>query len=239
MLTDTASEERYNRLMSAIAGSDPARPYVVAQLGQSLDGRIATAHGCGQLINGPAALDHLHALRAHVDAVVVGVGTIVADNPQLTVRRVPGRNPTRVIIDPHGRMPVDARCLHDGAGDVLRIVGTSADPGPGSRNAIVLPLYGGRFDPDQIVKALFERGLRRILVEGGATTVSSFIAAGAVDRLHVMLAPIIIGSGLTGLNLPPIASMAASLRPATSIFPLSSGDVLFDCDLRDSRSRAR
>src|ERR1044071_4782095 len=80
------------------------RPFVIAQLGQSLDGRIATLSGDSKYINSASALDHLHRLRAQVDAVVVGVGTVVADDPQLTVRRVAGRSPARVVIDPRGRM---------------------------------------------------------------------------------------------------------------------------------------
>ena len=80
------------------------RPFVIAQLGQSLNGRIVTISGESRDINGAAALDHLHRLRAHVDAVVVGAGTIVADDPQLSVRRVAGKSPARVAIDPKGRL---------------------------------------------------------------------------------------------------------------------------------------
>jgi diaminohydroxyphosphoribosylaminopyrimidine deaminase / 5-amino-6-(5-phosphoribosylamino)uracil reductase len=72
-----------------------------------------------------------------------------------------------------------------------------------------------------------------ILIEGGAWTVSSFIAARAVDRLHVLVAPLIIGSGKTGLSLPPIDRLADALRPATRVHILADGDVLFDCDLRE------
>jgi diaminohydroxyphosphoribosylaminopyrimidine deaminase/5-amino-6-(5-phosphoribosylamino)uracil reductase len=82
------------------------RPFVVAQIGQSLDGRIATSSGESRDISGAAALDHLHRIRAHVDAVVVGRGTIVADDPKLTVRRIEGKNPARVVIDPSGRLDV-------------------------------------------------------------------------------------------------------------------------------------
>lgn len=238
MLPDATSYGTYARIMARIHDSDEMRPFVVAQLGQSLDGRIATVNGAAQLINGPGALDHLHALRASVDAVLVGVGTVVADNPQLTVRRIPGRSPARIIVDPHHRTPPLARCLNDGAGDVLQIIGTSAMAEHRPPNAIALPLYGGRFDPNQIIAALFQRGFRRILVEGGARTVSSFIAAGAVDRLHVLLAPMIIGSGLNGLNLPSIDNLAGAIRPLVETFSLPGGDILFDCDLRASIERA-
>src|SRR5882672_9111545 len=86
---------------------------IVGQLGQSLDGRIATETGHSKYINGSAGLEHLHRLRALVDAVVVGVGTAVADNPQLTVRRVAGPHPVRVVIDPKGRLGTDARLFAD------------------------------------------------------------------------------------------------------------------------------
>src|SRR5262249_11301583 len=86
---------------------------VIGQFGQSIDARIATASGHSHYINGPAGLAHLHRLRALVDAVVVGVGTALADDPQLTVRRVAGPNPARIVIDPSGRMPASARLLND------------------------------------------------------------------------------------------------------------------------------
>src|SRR5215471_832765 len=86
---------------------------VVGQLGQSLDGRIATNSGHSQYINCPAGLDHLHRLRALVDAVVIGVGTALTDDPQLTVRRVPGPQPARVVIDPSGRLPASARMFNN------------------------------------------------------------------------------------------------------------------------------
>src|SRR5215510_8854558 len=84
---------------------------VVAQLGQSLDGRVATETGHSHYINGPEALAHLHRLRALVDAVVIGIGTALADNPQLTVRRVAGPQPARVVIDARGRLPSGAKLL--------------------------------------------------------------------------------------------------------------------------------
>jgi diaminohydroxyphosphoribosylaminopyrimidine deaminase/5-amino-6-(5-phosphoribosylamino)uracil reductase len=203
--------------------------FALGQIGQSLDGRIATATGHSHYINGPAALDHLHRLRALADAVVVGIGTVLADDPQLTVRRVEGRNPARVVIDPNGRLPADARLL---AGDGVRVLVLQAGnrPRPSRIEAVALAARASRLDPQAIRAALAERGLRRLLVEGGARTLSAFLAAGALDRLHVAVAPLIIGSGPTGLDLPPIERLEAARRPAVTIHRLGD-DVLFDCAL--------
>lgn len=208
------------------------RPLVIAQVGQSLDGRIATLSGESRDINGTAALDHLHRLRAHVDAVVVGVGTVIADDPQLTVRRVPGRSPARVLLDPKGRAPRTARLLVD---DGVRRLVLRAGAAPADEEGVDtlrIPPANGIIPPHAIVAALFDRGLRRILVEGGARTISAFLDAGCVDRLHVLVAPMIIGSGKTGLDLAPISGLDQALRPATRVHLLADGNVLFDCDLR-------
>lgn len=216
-----------------IRNASPDRPYVVAQLGQSLDGRVATASGESRWINGDAALDHLHRLRACVDAVVVGIGTVLADDPMLNVRRVVGCDPARVVIDPAGRLPDTARCLsHDGA---RRIVVRACDRGAPPGVEVIRVGDGERLmDPVAIVEALFQRGLKRLLIEGGARTVSRFLDAGAVDRLHVLVAPLIIGSGKTGIDLTPIARLSEAPRPKTRVHVFEDGDVLFDCDIRDA-----
>jgi riboflavin-specific deaminase-like protein len=207
------------------------RPFVVAQLGQSLDGRIATPTGESQWINGEGALDHVHRLRAAVDAVIVGVGTVIADNPRLNVRRVAGRNPARVVIDPTGRAPQSSHCL---AADGGRRIVVTAQEGSfaGDVEVIVLPRENGRLNPASIVSALWDLGLKSMLIEGGAHTVSSFLDARAVDRLHVLVAPVILGSGKPGLALEAIDTLAQALRPATHVHVLADGNVLFDCDLR-------
>ncbi|MGB9053670.1 MAG: RibD family protein, partial [Pseudolabrys sp.] len=106
---------------------------VVGQIGQSLDGRIATETGHSKYINGPAGLAHLHRLRALVDGVLVGVGTAIADDPQLTVRRVSGPQPVRVVIDPKGRLSADARIFAaDGVRRLLIVAqGAACRPPPG------------------------------------------------------------------------------------------------------------
>src|SRR5471032_2123588 len=97
---------------------------VVGQIGQSIDGRIATETGHSKYINGPAGLDHLHRLRALADAVVIGVGTALADDPQLTVRRVTGPHPARVVVDPSGRLPANAKIFaNDGVRRLLITAG--------------------------------------------------------------------------------------------------------------------
>jgi diaminohydroxyphosphoribosylaminopyrimidine deaminase / 5-amino-6-(5-phosphoribosylamino)uracil reductase len=161
----------------------------------------------------------------------VGVGTVLADNPRLNVRRVAGRSPARVVIDPSGKLQPTALCLH-GDGVARYIVRAEEGLTLDGIETIVVRRNEQQLGPQAIVDALFARGLKRLLVEGGAWTVSSFIAARAVDRLHLLVAPIILGSGKTGLSLPPIHRLSDALRPATRVHVLADGDVLFDCDLR-------
>lgn len=214
-------------------------PLVIAQLGQSLDGRIATLSGDSKYINGPAALDHLHRLRALVDAVVVGVGTVAADDPLLTVRRVKGESPARVVIDPSGRMDPAARCLTpDGVRRlVLRRAGVTA-PLPEGVEVIEMEAEGP-FAPHAVLKALAQQGFSRILLEGGARTVSAFLDARAVDHLHVLVAPMILGSGRSGLDLSPIGSVREALRPEVRVHGFAEGDVLFACDFTGTAREGR
>lgn len=238
-------------------------PWVIAQLGQSLDGRIATASGASHYINAIEARTHLHRLRAIVDAVVVGVSTVNADDPQLTVRHVPGANPLRVVLDPRRRALPQARVFHDGAAPTLHVVsadggapacagGGQSSPGaqagqpPGASQPITrvpaplsrgevrrceLPCAPDGFEPAALLRWLREAGYRRVLVEGGGVTVSRFLQAGVLDRLHVMVAPMLIGSGRPGLLLPPIDTLDEAIRPASRCFDCG-GDTLFDLDLR-------
>lgn len=208
---------------------------VVGQIGQSLDGRIATESGHSKYINGPGGLEYLHRLRALMDAVVVGVGTALADNPQLTVRRVPGPQPVRVVIDPKGRLGADAKLFADNGVRRLLITaqGTRCAPPPGVE-VFPLPATDGQIAPSSILAALAGCGMRRILIEGGANTVSRFIAAGCLDRLHVTVAPIILGAGGPGLNLPPLERADQAHRMPVRVHKIED-DVLFDCDLSAQR----
>jgi riboflavin-specific deaminase-like protein len=224
-------EERFGPLKSGAVDD----LVVVGQFGQSLDGRVATATGHSHYINGPAGLAHLHRLRALVDVVVVGVGTALADNPQLTVRHVSGPSPARAVIDPRGRMKPDARMFADDGVRRLAITARGTRPElPSSVECVSLPATDGAITPAAILAALAERGFRRIMIEGGSHTVSRFLAAGCLDRLHIVVAPIILGAGRGGVALEPVASCADALRPPMRLHRLD-GEVLFDCDLSGRR----
>ena len=205
----------------------------IAQLGQSLDGRIATESGASHYINGLQARTHLHRLRALVDAVVVGVGTVNDDDPLLTVRHVKGRNPVRVVLDPRARMGGDRRLAFDGAALTIQLVGpgcaTKAPPGV---RRISLPTTAeGGFDVLAVLDWLHAQGLRRVLIEGGGVTISRFMQAGALDRMHFLIAPLLIGSGRAGLQLPPVLSVHEARRPRCRVFACGE-DTIFDLDLR-------
>ena len=208
---------------------------VVGQIGQSLDGRIATESGHSKYINGSAGLDHLHRLRALVDAVVIGVGTAIADDPLLTVRRVEGPQPARVVLDPNGRLPTNAKVFaEDGVRRLLiNAEGTRRVP-PSGIETLALPLKDKHIAPSAILAALAERGMRRILIEGGADTVSRFLTAGCLDRLHVMVAPIILGAGRASFILPGFERADQALRMKVHTHQLDD-EVLFDCDLSAQR----
>lgn len=208
----------------------------VAQLGQSLDGRIATVTGRSHYITGPEDIVRLHRLRALVDAVVVGVGTVAADDPRLTVREVEGENPVRVVLDPRGRIPPGATVLTDGAAPTLLLQGAGVEPPPPGEGFEVATVAPGEpsvrpaFHPAAVLDLLRRRGLRRVLVEGGGVTVSRFLQAGVLHRLHVTVAPLLIGSGRPAFTLDPVETLDRALRPRCRHFVLGN-DLLFDLEL--------
>jgi diaminohydroxyphosphoribosylaminopyrimidine deaminase/5-amino-6-(5-phosphoribosylamino)uracil reductase len=171
------------------------RPHVTWKYAASLDGQVAAADGSSRWITGPEARRDVHLLRSQSDAVVVGVGTVLADDPALTVRDLPGgappaRQPLRVVLDRHGRTPAAARVLDDDAETVV----TAGEP-------------------RQVLADLHLRGVRSVLLEGGPTVAGSFWAEGLVDKIVGYVAPLVLGSGrwpvLTGTGQ---ASMADAVR---------------------------
>jgi len=205
------------------------RPLVTFKLATSLDGRIAVATGESQWITGPPARDRAHALRASHDAIMVGTGTVVADDPQLTCR-LPGlghRSPVRVVIDRHLRISPASRIIAD-APRVPTWVFTlrSADPG---RRAMFLANRvtlidvdddgEGQIDLAAALGALGERGITRLLVEGGARLAAAFFRARLIDRLVWVHAPLVIGGdgipAIAGFDLAALADGRAFERLST------------------------
>jgi diaminohydroxyphosphoribosylaminopyrimidine deaminase/5-amino-6-(5-phosphoribosylamino)uracil reductase len=222
--------EPWESQFGALRQTSVTKCLAVGQLGQSLDGRIATPSGHAQYINGAEGLAHLHRLRAVVDAVIVGAGTVRADDPQLTVRHVTGPSPARVVIDPRGSLPPTARAFAADGIRRLAVMREDAPAPPAGVDVLRLPLVEGIFAPSAILDTLAALGLRRVLIEGGAKTLSHFLSAGCLHRLHVVVAPVILGSGIAGLTLPPIDRMNEALRMPMRAHPLGD-EVLFDCDL--------
>ena len=208
---------------------------VIGQLGQTLDGRIATVTGHSRDVNGPASLVHLHHLRACVDAVLVGIGTALADDPQLNVRLIKGENPARIVLDPSARLASSAKVWRDDGTQRLWLTSnTPSTQVPSGVELVVLRTVNGHIDPKEILRALHAQGLRRLLIEGGAETVSRFMQAGCLDRLHLLVAPIIMGSGRAAFNLPAIQTMDEALRLRTKAYALED-EIVYDIDLSAQR----
>ncbi len=207
--------------------------FVVAHLGQSLDGRIAAANGASRWVTGAEDIVHNHRMRALFDAVVVGAGTVRHDDPQLTVRAVPGANPVRVVLDTRRRLDPGYRVFDDGEAPTLLVSAAElAAPGDrlGQAEVLGVSTRDGSLRPQAVLDCLAGRGLRRVFVEGGGITVSRFLAAGCLHRLQITIAPLIIGSGRPSITLPEIERVSAGLRPEIRRFALGE-DLLFECRL--------
>jgi diaminohydroxyphosphoribosylaminopyrimidine deaminase/5-amino-6-(5-phosphoribosylamino)uracil reductase len=170
------------------------RPHVVWKVATTLDGRVAAADGTSRWITGPEARAEVHRLRAGCDAVLVGSGTALADDPQLTVRDAEGQNaehqPLRVVLDRRGRVPATAR-VHDDAAPTL--VSRAATPA-----ALLAELYA--------------RDVRRVLLEGGPTLAAAFLAAGLVDEAVVHVAPQLLGAGTAMVGDLGISTITSALH---------------------------
>jgi riboflavin-specific deaminase-like protein len=217
-----------------ISSATAQHPITVAHLGQSLDGFIATPSGESTFVTGPENILHLHRLRALCDAVVVGAGTVSSDNPRLTTRLVTGTNPVRVVLDPACRLPAAAFTLFsDQQAHTLRVcaAGKAATFEAADEELLEISAQGAKLDLSELMQTLRRRGYHRILIEGGGVTVSSFLEAGLVDRLHIAIAPVLIGEGRPALRLPSPARLQDCL-PLRHRVHRNGEDILFDCDLR-------
>jgi diaminohydroxyphosphoribosylaminopyrimidine deaminase/5-amino-6-(5-phosphoribosylamino)uracil reductase len=190
-----------------LTGVTEHRPHVVWKVASTLDGRVAAADGSSRWITGPEARAEVHRLRAGCDAVLVGSGTALADDPQLTVRDADGRTverqPLRVVLDRRGRVPATAR-VHD-----------DAAPTHVSRAA----------DPAALLAELYDRDVRRVLLEGGPTLAAAFLAAGLVDEAVVHLAPQLLGAGAALVGDLGITTITSALHLQVIEVTRLGGDV--------------
>ncbi|HEX6711279.1 MAG TPA: RibD family protein [Rubrobacter sp.] len=212
------------RLSSAgeAATENSIRPAVTVSYAQTLDGRVATATGESKWISCPDSLRFAHEMRAGHDAVIVGAGTVCKDDPRLTVRHVPGTSPLRVVVDSTLRTPPSAAVLAEGAaaGTVLAVTDRASTKRRGkalSSGATVLILpsnLDGRVDLKALLEKLAALGVRSVMVEGGATMITSFLRARLVDRLAVCVAPKILGNGIEAVGDLGIHELSRSLTLA-------------------------
>jgi GTP cyclohydrolase II len=212
--------------------AQPWRPFVAVKFAQTLDGRIATASGDSKWISGDEERRVSHALRAACDGVLVGAGTVLADDPRLTVRMVEGRSPIRVVLDSALRIPLDANVLDD---DAHTVVVTTERSTPEQRMAIrgrgaavVVARSGPRgVDLSDALRGLHEIGVRSLLVEGGASVITSFLAEGLI----VGLAPTVIGAGLDAVGDLNVARVAEGFRLTNREIHVAGDDLLIAGDI--------
>ncbi|KGM09041.1 bifunctional diaminohydroxyphosphoribosylaminopyrimidine deaminase/5-amino-6-(5-phosphoribosylamino)uracil reductase RibD [Cellulomonas bogoriensis] len=200
------------------------RPFVTLKTASSLDGRVAARDGSSRWITGPESRDHAHRTRSTVDAIVVGTGTALADDPSLTARpggEVAGHQPLRVVVG-HRDVPLGAR-LRGPGGELVQV---------------------RTHDPAEVLAELARREVRHALVEGGPTLASAFLGAGLVDQLHAYLAPVLLGAGPTALGDIGVGTLTQAPRPRTVSTERLGADVLvvarFDRDRQgDQHDHAR
>ncbi len=217
--------------------------YVVAHLGQSIDSKIATTSGDGYYVTGEENRRHLHCLRALSDAVIVGAATVIADNPQLTTRAVAGEHAVRVVLDPRAELDTSFGVFNDAQARTVLLHQSSAkldarsmtsgpvlSSGEQQVERWIVPDSDASMNPEQVVSLLARRGLNRLFVEGGGVTVSRFFEAAVLDRLHVAVAPLLVGEGTSALQLGGVEKMINARRPAHALYGMGD-DVLWDFDV--------
>jgi diaminohydroxyphosphoribosylaminopyrimidine deaminase/5-amino-6-(5-phosphoribosylamino)uracil reductase len=211
-------------------------PFVTLKFAQTLDGRIATLDGHSRWVSSPASLRFAHGLRNAHDAILVGANTVRRDDPELTCRHVRGRNPLRIVVDSGLALPPTARLFTTGT-LAPTIVATTRRAPPAQRRLFaaqgieLLELAAdgaGRVDPAALLAALGKREVTSLLVEGGGALVTSFLQAGLADRLIAIIAPKILGAGISAVGDLGIRSLDDALRLSSPRIWRRGGDLIFD-----------
>jgi diaminohydroxyphosphoribosylaminopyrimidine deaminase/5-amino-6-(5-phosphoribosylamino)uracil reductase len=209
------------------------RPFVVVKAAMSLDGKIATRTGDSKYITSRAARKYVHKLRAELDAVMVGINTVLKDDPYLTVRLVKGRDPIKIVVDSKLRMPLNARVLKDPS---KLIIATTRKANKSKIkklqqkgvNVLVIDVKQGRVDLQKLMKALGKLEITSIMIEGGAVLNSAVIKSGIVDKILFFLAPSVIGSGLGAIGDLGITKVGKSIQLKHSSSKKIGKDILVE-----------
>jgi diaminohydroxyphosphoribosylaminopyrimidine deaminase/5-amino-6-(5-phosphoribosylamino)uracil reductase len=211
-------------------------PYVTVKWAQTLDGRIATAGGDSKWISSPESLKFAHRLRATHDAILVGVNTVIKDNPELTTRLVKGRNSVRVVLDSHLRIPLDSKVLANQAAARTLVAATPAAPENKVSalkkmgiEVLTVPLdAAGRVDLKALLKTLAQRQISSLLVEGGAETITSFLRLGLADKIIAIIAPKLIGTGTDVIGKLNITDVSRALKLSFTKVYRSGEDIVVE-----------
>lgn len=212
-------------------------PFVTVKFAQSLDGRIATATGESKWISGPAARRFVHRLRGEHDAILVGIGTVLMDDPELTVRFARGRDPLRIIIDSNLRIPLAARVLAEGAASgTLIVTSKSADSARAAEikslgaEVVRLPRSKDKsgIDLARMLEELERRGIASVFVEGGKGIITSLLKERAVDRLVAIIAPKIVGQGIEAVGDLAITNLDDAIVFSSVKTRRLGADIVFD-----------
>ena len=182
---------------------------VIAQIGQSIDGRIALNNGNSHYINNPKSIIYLNCLRSISDAIIVGSNTIKKDDPLLTTRKIKGTNPKRIIIDGSLSLNNKYKIFNDGNENIIF---TKSNKNIRLNNSTIIRLKEKNFTKNLITQ-IKKLKYKNILVEGGSKTISELINNKYIDILQFMIAPILIGSGINSLNLKEISNLNKAIRP--------------------------
>jgi riboflavin-specific deaminase-like protein len=222
-------------------------PFVTIKYAQTLDGRIATATGESQWISSETSLKYTHQLRAAHDSILVGAGTVIKDNPELTVRLVRGRNPLRVIVDSELKIPKQAKVFQtiSGARTLIATIKTSADPkfqsiaDSGVEIITIKADRKGNVDLIKLFKILAARNISSILIEGGAQIITSTLKNNLANRLITIIAPKILGSGIEAVGDLNIRKLSLAKKLSIQKVSRCGDDIIIDSRLNYQLNFAR
>lgn len=209
------------------------RPFVTLKFAQTLDGKIAAPDGSSRWISCPESLKFAHRLRAENDAILVGIGTILKDNPILTTRRVKGKNPLRVIIDTKLRIPLSAQVVRK-AKNAKTIIFTKRKSSLKIKKlenlgveTIIISRNGADIDLKEILRILYKKGIRSLLVEGGKRIITSFLQERLPDKIIVVISPKILGKGVESVGSLGINNIREAFKLRTQTIKKSGKDIIY------------